>query len=142
MKKTAIILLLLLVMLLVAFPAFGADQGNQASMPNQQATGQTANQTSSQTVQQGTQQQGVQDFAGIPAVSSDEAMAKAQKIAGKIYGLASGVAPLLTLVILVVGGLLLFISKAARAAIFWAIIGMLVVLWAPQIVGLVMGIIK
>ncbi|MBM7854965.1 hypothetical protein JOC37_001345 [Desulfohalotomaculum tongense] len=73
---------------------------------------------------------------GIPTVTPEQATGKFKRIVMSIYGSAVEVSPLLTLFIFIVGGTIGVIIKDARKPVFWAIVGMMLVLWGPQLVGL------
>ncbi|SFH34448.1 hypothetical protein SAMN05660649_04833 [Desulfotomaculum arcticum] len=74
---------------------------------------------------------------GIPTVTPEQAVDKVKRIVISIHNSAVEISPYLTLLIIVIGGILGILIKSARAAILWAIIAMLLILWAPEIIGLV-----
>jgi cytoskeletal protein RodZ len=75
---------------------------------------------------------------GIPLVTTDQAAAKFSRITGELHSLLFKIAPMITVVVLVIGGLLFFFVKAARVAVFWAIIGLILVTWSIPIVGYIL----
>jgi len=75
---------------------------------------------------------------GIPLVTTDQAAEKFSRITGELHSLLVKIAPMITVVVLVIGGLLFFFVKAARLAVFWAIIGLILVTWSIPIVGYIL----
>ena len=73
---------------------------------------------------------------GIPTVTPEQAVSKAQRIVMNIYDSAVELSPLLTLSIFVIGGTVGVIYREARKLVLWSILGLLLILWAPQLVGL------
>jgi len=80
--------------------------------------------------------------AGLPSVTTEQFVGKAQRIAGNVYGAAAGVIPYVALGVLVAGAVLGIFFKAARSLIWVAVLALAVVLFAPQIVGYVLTLIK
>ncbi|AEG14421.1 hypothetical protein Desku_0821 [Desulfofundulus kuznetsovii DSM 6115] len=95
-------------------------------------------QSNVQAVTQGSSQQG--GFAGVQPVSPEELGGKVGRIVDRVYSMAGDIAPKITVLVFIIGGLLLALVKEARKVIFWSIVGLMLVLWAPQIVGLIIGL--
>ena len=74
---------------------------------------------------------------GLPVVSSEEFVAKVTRMVGAIYKDVVQIAPQITLLVCLVGLVLGIFSQAARISVLWSIGALLLILWAPQIVGLV-----
>lgn len=165
MRLTAIFVTLILAALLIVPHCFAEtvpavidnnqEQSQQEQTPSAQATQQTqqpetqpAPQSSaSQTQHQGSNQPspalpttlpGINISAGIPLVNTDQAIDKADRMTWDLHRLATTIAPMATVLILAVGGLFFFLCKAARMAVVWAIIGLVVAIWSIPIVGYVL----
>ena len=110
------------------------------SQPAQQAQPQSQTQGGSQTGSSIKTLPGMDISVGLPLVTTDQAVGKVNRIVSNLHRTAINIAPWVTIFVIVIGGLLLFITKSARAMILWAIIGLLVVIWAVPIVGYVMNL--
>lgn len=73
---------------------------------------------------------------GLPTVTSEQFIAKITRIVKNIYEDAVEISPQLTLLACIVGGILGIILKEARKSVLWAFGGMLLILWAPQLIAL------
>lgn len=167
MRLTAIFVTLILVALLIVPHCFAEtvpavidnnqEQSQQEQTPSAQATQQTqqpktqttAPQSSTSQIQQQAPNQpnsapatttlpGINISAGIPLVSTEQAIDKADRMTWDLHRLATTIAPMATVLILAVGGLFFFLCKAARMAVVWAIIGLVVAIWSIPIVGYVL----
>jgi hypothetical protein len=105
---------------LVNEPQSPRSQSQPASQLNE------ANQTSSKSIDVS---------GGIPLVTTEQAVGKANKIINEVYSLASKVAPNITIIVLVIAGVLAFAFKEARKMLFYAVLGLMIVLWAIPVVG-------
>lgn len=126
-------------------PATPQSQSQPAQQPQQQTTTQPQTQqdpNQSSTTPTTTTLPGINVSAGIPLVTTDQAIAKASRMTGDLHRLATTVAPMVTVLVLVIGGLLFFFCTAARVAVVWSIVGLIVVTWAIPIVGYVMNWIR
>lgn len=91
-----------------------------------------------------TQPQEQQLVAGMPAIDTgiatvdlEQAVNKAVRIVMSIHSLAIDILPYSTLLTIIIGGILGIILKPVRVTILWAVFAMLLILWGPQLVGLV-----
>ncbi|SHE98669.1 hypothetical protein SAMN02745218_01220 [Desulfofundulus australicus DSM 11792] len=107
-------------------------------LADQQTNIQPAATPGAQSMAQGEPQQG--GFAGVQPVSPEEVAGKVGKIVDRVYSMAGNIAPKITVLVLIVGGLLLALFKEARKVIIWSIVGLILVLWAQQVVGLIIGL--
>ena len=78
--------------------------------------------------------------AGVPTVTSDTFVGKINSMTNEIYKTARGVIPGVTVVALIlgVGAMILFWDYKARIGMI--LCGLILVMWAPQLVGFVIGI--
>jgi hypothetical protein len=126
--KIGVIFLLIAALLVFAAPV----------LADQQTNTQPAATPGAQSMAQGELQQG--GFAGVQPVSPEELGGKVGRIVDRVYSMAGDIAPKITVLVFIIGGLLLALVKEARKVIFWSIVGLMLVLWAPQIVGLIIGL--
>ena len=77
--------------------------------------------------------------AGLEEVTSDEFTAKMGRIAEAIYQDVAKIAPMLTVVFIVIGTVIGIFWREARMSVAWSVLGLLLILWAPQLVGLVVN---
>lgn len=109
--------------------------------------------SSSDTTQATTSQQSTQSVAptttqpvdissGLPTVTPDSFTQKVNRITGAIYAMFSSVIQGITVGAVVVGAVLGIFFAEARRTVFWAIFGLLLVLWAPYLVSLTVGLTK
>jgi len=75
--------------------------------------------------------------AGLPQVSSEEFNGKVNRMVGALYGDALKIAPQVTLIVFVVGGILGIFWREARASVAWSVGALILIMWAPQLIGLV-----
>lgn len=75
--------------------------------------------------------------AGLPTVTSDQFTAKANRIVAAIYKDARQISPMLTLAVVTICAVLSIFFHKARQMIIWAVIGMLIILWGPQLISLI-----
>lgn len=94
---------------------------------------------STQTTQTVAQPGRVDISTGLPTVTPDMFVAKINRMTNSIYGMARGVIPGISVVAIVAAFILGIVFREARPIVAWSLIGLLVVLWAPQIVGFVVG---
>lgn len=78
--------------------------------------------------------------AGVPTVTSDTFVGKINSMTNEIYKTARGVIPGVTVVALIlgVGAMILFWDFKARIGMI--LCGLILVMWAPQLVGFIIGI--
>lgn len=74
---------------------------------------------------------------GLPVVTSEQFTAKVWRIVSAIYQDARQISPMLTLGIVSICAIFSIFFKAARSMILWAVAGMLLILWGPQLIALV-----
>ncbi|MEW6697314.1 MAG: hypothetical protein AB1341_08200 [Bacillota bacterium] len=74
---------------------------------------------------------------GLPIVTSEQFTAKASRIVAAVYKDAREISPMLTLAVITVCGILSIFFQKARQMILWAVVGMLLILWGPQLISLV-----
>lgn len=79
---------------------------------------------------------------GLPEVTPEQFSGKINGIAGEIYGMAANVIPYISVAVIVIGTIIGIFIEKARMAVLWAILGLIGVLWAPQIVGFVITLVK
>lgn len=79
------------------------------------------------------------DIGTVAPVNSEDFIQKISTMSYALYNVAVKVMAPFTVIILVIGGMAAIFFKAARAVIFWAIIGLILVFWSPMIVQLVMN---
>jgi len=77
--------------------------------------------------------------AGLEEVTSDDFTAKMGRIASAIYQDVAKIAPMLTVVVIVIGTVIGIFWREARMSVAWSILGLLLILWAPQLVGLIVN---
>ncbi len=77
---------------------------------------------------------------GVPTVTSDTFVSKINSMANAIYTTARGVIPGITVVSLILGVVAMIILWDFRLRIGMILGGLIVVLWAPQIVGFIVEI--
>ena len=170
MRRPVLFLSLLVAFLFLAVvPVWAADSSNltvapplqsQASAPQPDTTQQTpatapqtqqaapVPQAASQPAQSPTvQSQGdnipvANTATGLPNVTTDQVVNKAQRIAMNIYGAAAGAIPYLALVVIIAGVVLSIFFKAARTLVFMAVLALVIVMFAPQIVSFVTTILR
>ena len=75
--------------------------------------------------------------AGLPQVTSEQFTGKINRLVGAVYGDAVTIAPQITLFICVAGGILSIFWREARMSVMWSIGALILILWAPQLIGLV-----
>ncbi|MGB9825376.1 MAG: hypothetical protein ACPLRU_01775 [Desulfofundulus sp.] len=126
--KLKVVLLAVAVLLVFAVPV----------LADQQAGTQPAAAPGAQPAVQGSSQQG--GFAGVQPVSPEELGSKVGRVVDRVYSMAGDIAPKVTVLVFIVGGLLLALVKEARKLIFWSVVGLMLVLWAPKIVGLIISL--
>lgn len=80
--------------------------------------------------------------AGVPEVTPDEFSGKVNRMSDAIYGTARSSIAAITVIVLVIGFIAGIFFEGARKMVGFAMLGLFVVLWAPQIVGYVIGIAK
>jgi hypothetical protein len=73
---------------------------------------------------------------GLPQVTSEQFTGKVNRMVGAMYGDVVRIAPQITLLVCVIGGILGAFWKEARASVFWSIGALIFILWIPQIIGL------
>lgn len=135
MKKVLLLLFVAAVVLvtLVPLPATAASGDEVASsQAAENAQGGSA----------GVPVNGVDVSFGLPKVTEQDALDKAARITGKIHRMASQIMPELTLVILVVGAVLGIFWGEARRMVLFAIIALVVVLWAPFLISLAISLLN
>jgi len=163
MKRPALFLFVVLLLLAIALPAWAAEndppvapplqsqlpsqqQGQPAEQPQTPAPQESAPSPPAQSVAPnqsvGTGVSGIDVSAGLPVVTTEQMVNKAQRIAGNIYGAAAGVIPYLALVVIIAGVVLGIFFKAARTLVFMALLALVIVLFAPQIISFVTMILK
>lgn len=74
--------------------------------------------------------------------NSEQLKAKIDSMAGELYNLATSLIVPITVIILIVAGLLIVFFKEAKRMIIYAILGLVIVFWAPFIVQLVVNWVK
>ncbi|NYE57130.1 hypothetical protein [Carboxydothermus ferrireducens] len=79
---------------------------------------------------------------GLPEVTPEQFSGKINGIAGKVYGVAANIIPYISVAVIVIGAIIGIFIEKARMAVLWAILGLIGVLWAPQIVGFVISLVK
>lgn len=110
----------------------------QTSAPAATTPETTQNTTPSQIKQSSGNDGGSTGIAtGLPAVTPEMLTQKVNHMANAIYGMFQGVIISITIIALVVASLFGIIFREARKTVIFALIGLLVVLWAPQIAGFV-----
>lgn len=125
--RRLIIMLGIFIVLLVAvnFTAFAeTDTTNSTTTTATTTTGATGSDISS----------------GVPTVTSDTFVSKINSMTNAIYAMARGVIPGITVVSLIIGVLALIVCWDARVRIGMILCGLVVVLWAPQLVGFIVSI--
>jgi hypothetical protein len=75
--------------------------------------------------------------AGLPTVTSDQFISKINRLVGAIYSDLMKIAPQITLLIIVLGAIVGIFWREARGTVIWSIGALLLIMWAPQIIGLV-----
>jgi len=75
--------------------------------------------------------------AGLPQVSSEDFNGKINRMVGALYGDALEIAPQVTLLVFVIGGVLGIFWREARTSVAWSVFGLVLIMWAPQLIGLV-----
>ncbi len=78
--------------------------------------------------------------AGVPTVTSDTFVGKINSMTNEIYKTARGVIPGVTVVALILGVGAMIIFWDFRVRIGMILGGLILVMWAPQLVGFVIGI--
>ena len=74
--------------------------------------------------------------AGLPQVTSEQFTGKINSLAGAVYSDVVTIAPQITLFICVIGGILGIFWREARVSVIWSIGALVLILWAPQLIGL------
>jgi len=74
----------------------------------------------------------------VGTVDSDQFVAKIERMASSLWQIAVKVMVPITIIILIVGGILAIFFDEARKRILYAIAGLVLVSWAPMLVGLIM----
>lgn len=98
-----------------------------------------SNTTTIQTTQTTAQPGRVDISTGLPTVTPDMFVSKINRMTDSIYGMARGVIPGISVVAIVIAFILGIVFREARNIVAWSLIGLIVVLWAPQIIGFVVG---
>lgn len=80
--------------------------------------------------------------AGLPTVTEEMAVQKVWRIVGRFYNMAAQIAPHITLGVLVIGVLAGIVFETARNMIKWAILGLVVILWGPQLLSLFINLVS
>lgn len=151
MKRAALLVLAVVLLLVVAPLVAAASEGDVAAGDQSGAVVSAEEQGSVQgpvagqepaAVAQGSSSESVDVAAGLPKVTEQNALGKAARITSKIHGLASQVMPEITLVILVVGAILGIFWGQARRMVIFAIIALVIVLWAPFLVSLAVSLLN
>jgi len=73
---------------------------------------------------------------GLPQVTSEQFTGKVNRMVGALYSDVVKIAPQITLLICVIGGVLGAFWREARVSVFWSIGALIFILWIPQIIGL------
>ncbi|MCF8010045.1 MAG: hypothetical protein K9L17_04655 [Clostridiales bacterium] len=74
--------------------------------------------------------------AGIPEITPDQVLTFITGIVTQFYDFAAELSPQVTLFIFIIGGIVGIFLNEAKKAVLWAIIGMLLILWGPQVISL------
>ena len=74
--------------------------------------------------------------------NSEQLKAKIDSMAGELYNLATNLIAPITVIILIGAGFLMVFFKEAKRMIIYAILGLVIVFWAPFIVQLVVNWVK
>ena len=98
-----------------------------------------SNTQTTQTTQTIVQPETVDISTGLPTVTPNMFVSKINRITNSIYGMARGVIPGISVVALVAAVILGIVFQEARKIIAWSLIGLIIVLWAPQIIGFIVG---
>ena len=80
---------------------------------------------------------GVVIGAGLAPVSSEDFNDKIGRMVGAVYSDAVKIAPLLTLIVFVGGGILGVFWREARISVAWSVAALILIMWAPQLIDLV-----
>lgn len=79
---------------------------------------------------------------GIPTVTTQQAVAKADRVYAQVYDLVSAVSPGMTLIIVIAALFLSIFFKEAKKAIVFAGGALILVMWGPQIIGWFMQVLR
>ena len=74
--------------------------------------------------------------AGLPQVSSEDFNDKISRMVGALYGDAVKIAPMITLIVFIVGGITGIIWREARMTVVWSVAALILIMWAPQLISL------
>lgn len=78
--------------------------------------------------------------SGVPEVTPEEFSGKINRMSDALYGTARSAIAAITIIALVIGVIAGIFFKGARVMVGFALLGLIVVLWAPTIVGFVISI--
>ncbi len=121
-------------------------QTQQVSEPETQAQSTSQQTTSTETINQygqtTTTTQRIDLSDGVPIVTTDQAAAKANRMTMELHRLFTTIAPMVTIAVLVIGGIFFLFSRSARASVALAIIALIIVMWSIPIVGYILHLIN
>ncbi|NPV89574.1 MAG: hypothetical protein HPY50_02205 [Firmicutes bacterium] len=80
--------------------------------------------------------------SGLAPVTEDQVIKKTWRIVGRFYNMAAQIAPQITLAAVVVGVMLGIFIKEAQQIVKWSILGLVLVLWAPQIIAFIINLVN
>ena len=80
--------------------------------------------------------------AGLPEVTPEGAVQKVTDMAMNLHSFASNVAPMASIVIIVLAALAGMIVRKALMQVVYVAVGLVVVLWAPYLVALMVKFLK
>ncbi|MCR4443256.1 MAG: hypothetical protein NUV48_14070 [Peptococcaceae bacterium] len=80
--------------------------------------------------------------SGLPTVTEDQVVKKAYRVVGSFYNMVAQIAPHITLGVVIIAAIAGIIFESARTTIKWAVIGLVLVLWGPQIVAFIVNMLS
>lgn len=137
-KRLALLFLGLVFILLFAGPVFAVPDGTQDAQ-----TTENLEQTGDSHIQKDAQGLPVINTGtGLPPVTEDMVVKKVWRMVGRLYNMVAQIAPHITLGVLVIGVLAGIFFESARNMIKWAILGLVIILWGPQLLSLLINLIS
>ena len=130
----------LLMMLFPLAPVWAANSNSDSSSQTQQAAQSEPQALEGQSPATASGSGSVNISSGLPVVTTQQAIAKSQRVTGQVYELIRNVAPHLVLIAICIAAVLSVFWRPARVSILVILLGYAVIEWGPQLVSWFQGL--